>query len=129
MVTVTTKEELEKALKNKEAKIVIQGELANEFVKKLEKKKTAKKGVMIGGICTTALGLALLPFSFGASSGIVASGLTVTIGGATVVLTTAEVAIVMGTLGVVVSLAILRDYTVEVKSDGTVTMTRKKVSE
>ena len=84
---------------------------------------------MIGGICTTALGLALLPFSFGASSGIVASGLTVTIGGATVVLTTAEVAIVMGTLGVVVSLAILRDYTVEVKSDGTVTMTRKKVSE
>ena len=43
MVTVTTKEELEKALKNKEAKIVIQGELANEFVKKLEKKKKAKK--------------------------------------------------------------------------------------
>lgn len=125
MVTVTTKEELETALKNKEAKIVIQGEIANEFVKKYEKRKKAKKGAMIGGIGLTALGLVLLPFSFGASSGVVASGLTATIGGATVVMTTAEVAIVMGVLGVGVSTALLKNYEVVVGKDY-VEMTNKK---
>jgi len=129
MVTVFTKEELEKALKNKEAKIVIQGELANEFVKKFEKKKKAKKRVMVGGLCTAALGLILLPFSFGGSSGIVAQGLVVTAGSVTVAMTTAEVAIVMGALGVVVSMAILRNYSIEVEPNGAVIMTNKKVSE
>ena len=50
MVTVTTKEELENALKNNEATILVTGDLARV----MQKKKKIKKAAMISGAAPTS---------------------------------------------------------------------------
>lgn len=108
MVTVTTKEELEKALKSKEKEILVEGEIA----KKIVRKKKMKKGALIAGGVSVLGGIALLPFTGGASAIAIAQGLTV--GGVTI--TTAEAALGAGAILSVASLALLRNYEIEYES-------------
>ena len=49
MITVTTKEELELALKNKEASIFVKGDLAKVMQKKSKIKKAAQRGLSVAG--------------------------------------------------------------------------------
>ena len=121
MVTITTKEELEKALENKEKEILVEGEMA----KKIIRKKKVKKGILIGGIATTAVGIILLPFTGGGSSGLVFHGLTVATGTTTVTMTAGELAILLGFTSTVASIALLKGYTIQVGA-GNVLLTRKK---
>jgi len=109
MVTVTTKEELEKALKSKEKEILVEGEIAKNIVRK----KKMKKGALIVGGASVLGGIALLPFTGGASAIAIAQGLTV--GGVTV--TTAEAAIGAGAILSVASLALLKNYEIEFESN------------
>ena len=55
MVTVTTKDELEKALKSKEKEILVEGEMANKIIRK----KKLKKGALIAGGISVLGGIAL----------------------------------------------------------------------
>ena len=125
MVEVINKDELEQALKNKETAILIKGDLA----KKIGKKKKFKRGAfIIGGIMLVG-GLALVPFSGGTSLlGTVSGFEVITATGATISMTTAEVAILagLGTIGLsTASLAILKGYSFEYQKDGTIRLTKK----
>lgn len=124
MTTVTTKEELEQALKNKEASILVKGELAAAMRKKKRRKKTA----IFCGAGLVLAGVALIPFTGGASLTASGIGLTVAAGGTTVAATTAEVAIFAGVaaLGLgAVSLALLKNYTFEITKQGHILLTSK----
>lgn len=65
MVTVTTKEGLERALKNNENEIEITGELAEKIKKQRRRKKLIGYGV--AGACF-AVGVVAAPFTGGASA-------------------------------------------------------------
>ncbi len=124
MVEVTTKEQLESALQNKEKKIIVKGELAN----KINKKKKIKTGAKILGGTLIVAGIALAPFTGGASLAV--SGFTVTTAaGTAVALTTGEIAILAGiTAGVGalgISIALLKGYTVKRDKDGSITLSLK----
>ena len=92
MITVTTKNEFEQAILNRESKILCKGEAAKPFLKQRKR----KRGAIIGGAVAAIAGIAVIPFTGGASAlgsmGIIA-GLTV----GTVTLTAAELAIICGT--------------------------------
>lgn len=117
MVTVSTKEGLQQALKNRESQIKVTGELA----KSMRKKSKIKKGTKIGGALLIIGGIVAIPFTGGASSGLVVAGATataLTIG--TVSITAAELAILCGfVLGMT---GILMGAEVEFHPDGTVTI-------
>ena len=120
MKTVFTKEELGKALKAKEANILIKGELANTIKTKIQRKKTAKK-VGIGTIVIGAAALVAAPFTGGASiaAGIAATGLA--IGGVTI--TAGELAIILGfTLALY---GLLKDCNIKYNADGSVELNKK----
>lgn len=124
MVTVTTKEELELALNNKEASILIKGELA----KTMRKKKKIKKATILSGAGIILAGVALIPFTGGASLAASTIGFTVATGGTTIAATTAEIAILSGVaaLGLgTISMALLKDYSFEYTPDGGVKLTHK----
>ena len=125
MVTVTTKEEFKLALKNKEANILIKGDLA----KKLHRKKKIKKTAILSGAGILLAGVALMPFTGGASLPASLIGFTATTaGGTTVVLSTAEFAMLSGVavLGLgTVYMALLKDYTFEYTPDQCVKLTHK----
>lgn len=90
MITVTTQQELEQAIFNREPKILCKGEAAKPFLKKRKRKRFA----IIGGAALTILGAVAIPFTGGASTGIIAMGLTI----GTVTISTAELAIICGTV-------------------------------
>lgn len=125
MVTVTTKEELELALKNKEAKILVKGDLA----KVMRKKKKINKAAIITGAGIILAGVALIPFTGGASIVPTVMGFTATtVEGGAIALSTAEVAILSGVaaLGLgTISLALLKEYSFEYTPDGGVKLTHK----
>lgn len=87
MVTVSTKEGLEKALKNKEKEIEITGELADKIRKQRKRKK--RTGYAVAGASLIA-GIAALPFTGGASIGLVAG----TAGGGFLAMKTAELIVI-----------------------------------
>jgi hypothetical protein len=129
---VKTKEDLEKARKQLPEIIIFEDEMAKKIKKAIKVKKISKIAG-IGGILTivgagTAIigGIVTAPVTGGASLGITATGLaglTATIGGSTIILTTAEVAIVAGVivsvLGVSLSIAkdLLKHYNIEIGKD------------
>lgn len=124
MVTVTTKEELELALNTKEASILIKGELA----KTMRKKKKIKKATILSGAGIILAGVALIPFTGGASLTASTIGFTVATGGTTIAATTAEIAILSGVaaLGLgTISMALLKEYSIEYTPDGGVKLTHK----
>lgn len=121
MKTVWTKEELKKAIECGETEIYVEG----DYAKKIAKRANVRKGSLWAGIGLTVIGVALIPFSGGASAAAAIHGFTATIGGTTVAATAGELAMVLGSVTFISSLAIYKDYSIEI-NDGTVKMYRKK---
>ncbi len=90
MRTVRTEDELKAAFAAKEEKILVKGPMAEKMVKKAKTRKASK----IAGIALVLTSLAAIPFTGGASAVGVSAGLT--IGGAALVLTAEELAILCG---------------------------------
>lgn len=67
MVIVMTQHELEQAILNREPKILCKGEAAKPFLNKRKRKRVA----MIGGAAIALLGAFAIPFTAGASTGII----------------------------------------------------------
>lgn len=106
MITVRSKQELEKAMKQEASEIKFVGPYATTLAKKVEKKKTLSKKAAGGAILAGLFGIGCLvaaPFTAGASllgEGLVASAIGagaagLTIG--TITITTTELAILCGT--------------------------------
>jgi hypothetical protein len=117
MVTVYTKEEFNAALKNREDKILVQGELATTMRKNSKVKKRAR----IGGVVILIAGIIAIPFTGGASAPIVATGMALTVG--TVTITTLELVILCGFA--LAAIGILSGAKVTFNSDGSVTVEPK----
>lgn len=112
MRTVTTKEELAEALKKKEP-IRVTGPLAEKLKRQAKTRKAAK----IGGIVTIAASIAAIPFTGGASAAGVAAG-AAAVAGATISLTAAELAILLG--GAVAIYGISKGCKITLQKDGSV---------
>lgn len=125
MVTVTTKEELELALKNKEAYILIKGDLA----KLIKKKRKIKKTAMLTSVALLAVGVALIPFT-GGSSMLPTMGFVYTsAAGSVLSISAGEFAMISGILALglgTVCVALLKEYSFEYTSDGDIKLTHKK---
>ena len=115
MVTVRSKSELENALKSGANTIICKGPIAQEIIKKVKRKKIAKKI----GITAAIAGIALAPFTGGASLGVTAMGLTV----GTLTISTAEIiAILAFSIGMT---AILKGYkNIKIGPNGDVTLSK-----
>lgn len=137
-VTVSTKDELENAVRNNVEKIIITGNLAKEIAKAQKKKSVAKKvgiGSAIGAGVAVVAGIAAAPFTGGVSAvaaATTASAVMTTAGGTAVALSTAEViAGILGALGALGIAAgtinsIAKNYNVKVSAGSTsVECTRK----
>ena len=138
-VTVSTKDELESAVKSNAEKIIITGELAKEIAKAQKKKSAAKKvgiGSAIGAGVAVVAGIAAAPFTAGASA--VAASIPVTsafaataTAGAVTLSTTEFIVAILGALGVLGITAgtinsIAKNYNVKVSAGSTtVECTRK----
>lgn len=125
-VTVTTEKELEEVLKNKNVdKIRVEGPLAQKMRSKAKKKKILAGSLL--SVSAIALGsIIAAPFTGGASliAGATAAGLTATIGTATIVVSAAELAILVG--GVLGSLAIMAGFKkITFNKDGSVIMDKE----
>ena len=135
-VTVRTKEELESAVKNKEDKIIITGDLASKIIKAQKKKSVAKKvgiGSAISAGVVAAAGIVAAPATGGASA---VAGLSyavaTTAGGTAIALSTTEFIVgilgVLGALGITAGVinTIAKNYNVKVSAGSTtVECTRK----
>ena len=115
MVKIKTKKELKEALKTREPKIVVSGDLAAQIRKKTKVRKASK----IGGAALVIAGIIAIPFTAGTSLGGVILGTTaLTVG--TLTISTAELAILCGTaLGIA---GILKGAKVTFNPDGSVTI-------
>lgn len=108
-VTVKTKEELERAVKNREEKIIIRGTLASKIIRNQKKKSLAKKigiGSAIGSAVAVVAGIIAAPVTGGASAvagvsyATVSYAIATTAGGTAVALSTTEfIAGILGILG------------------------------
>ena len=137
-ITVSTKDEFEKAVKNNAEKIIVKGALAQEIIKAQKKKDIGKKvgfGGAIAAGAAAAVGIALAPVTAGASAVAgfaTAPAATATIAGIGVTLSTAEVLAVCGTalgvLGIAASVinTLAKNYDVKINAGSTtVECTRK----
>lgn len=106
MITVRSKQELEKAMKQEASEIRVVGSYATTLAKKVEKKKTLSKTAAGGAILAGLFGIGCLvaaPFTAGASllgEGLVASAIGAGAAGftiGTITITTTELAILCGT--------------------------------
>ena len=110
MKTVYTKEEFKKALEAKEEHIVVQGELAKKIGKRAKLKKRSK----IVGVGMIVVGAALIPFTGGSSIAAVTHGITATVGGTSIVMTAAELAMILGAGTAISMTAILKGYNINI---------------
>lgn len=135
VVNVTTKDELERAVKDNAEKIVITGDLAKKIISTQKKKSIVKRAgiasVVLSAVAAAA-GLAAAPFTGGASAVAGVSFATAALTGGGITLTTAEVAILvvgaLGALGISVGIIniIAKNYNVKVSAGSTtVELTRK----
>lgn len=115
---VTTKTELERALKAKQFPIRVQGEYATQILKRYNKTKKIKKTAIVGGALTTVASAAAIPFTGGGSTvgvfaGAAAMGLTI----GTITLTLGELAVLCGFILGMTGIAggLLTDRKVKVK--------------
>lgn len=92
MITVTTKQEFEQALQNREPLILCKGDAAKPFLKQRKR----KRGAIIGGITAAVAGIAAIPLTGGASA-IGSMGVIAGLTAGTLTITTAELAIICGT--------------------------------
>lgn len=91
-MTVYTQPEFRKALENRERTILVKGELAREMRRKHNIKRTSR---VCSYLLTTA-GLAAIPFTGGASSGLTAAGLALAATSTTLTISATELAILCG---------------------------------
>ena len=92
MITVTTKQEFEQALQNREPLILCKGDAAKPFLKQRKR----KRGAIIGGITAAVAGIAAIPLTGGLSA-IGSMGVIAGLTAGTLTITTAELAIICGT--------------------------------
>lgn len=122
MKIVTTKEELKKALDEKEEKIIVRG----DYAKKIEKKLKWKKNGKIAGLTLAIGGVLLIPFTGGASIPIAMHGFSATLGGTVITASAGELAIILGIGGAVAMTALLKSYSFKYnKETGELTLERK----
>ena len=76
MTTVSTKQELVSAIERREKQIIATGEIAARFRKQVK----VKKGAKVGGLVLAIGGLIAIPFTGGASAGLTAAGMALTVG-------------------------------------------------
>lgn len=121
MKTVSTKEELKRAIENKQFPIKCVGEIGQQLIKRKKRSKAAK----ITGAALLVGGIAAIPFTGGASAagaaaGASAMGLTIAGAGAGAIATisAAELAILLG--GGIALVGILKGRKVRLKRDGSV---------
>lgn len=115
MKTVSTKSELKRAIEQNQFPIKCIGDVAKQLRRK---KKNSKAGKMVGAALIVA-GIATLPFTGGASAtGIAAGASALVLGGGTLAISTAELAILVG--GGIATLGILKGRKVRLCSDGSV---------
>ncbi|MBR6992381.1 MAG: hypothetical protein IKH97_09210 [Bacteroidales bacterium] len=117
MKTVTSKEELKDALKNKENEIHVVG----EYAKTIQKRLANKKKIKWAGVGIIAASLVAIPFVGGAAA-IPVMGLTA--GAEGVALTGVELAMVLGAGTFLGALFIFKGYTIEI-GDGKVVFKKK----
>ena len=135
-VTVSTKEELEKAVNNNVDKIIITGDMAGKIIRSQKKKSVAKKvgigSAVAAGVAAVA-GIVAAPITGGASAVAgVSYAVATTATGTTVALSTTElIASILGVLGALgiaagVINSISKNYDVKISSGSTtVECTRK----
>lgn len=135
-VTVSTKEELEKAVNNNVDKIIITGDMASKIIRSQKKKSVAKKvgigSAVAAGVAAVA-GIVAAPVTGGASAVAgVSYALATTATGTAVALSTTElIASILGVLGALgiaagVINSISKNYDVKITSGSTtVECTRK----
>lgn len=92
MITVTTKQEFEQALQNREPLILCKGDAAKPFLKQRKR----KRGAIIGGITAAVAGIAAIPLTGGLSA-IGSMGVIAGLTAGTLTITAAELAIICGT--------------------------------
>lgn len=118
MMVVYTKEGLEKAFKAKERNIVVKGDLAKTIKSKYDRKRRAK---VIGGALVMAGSVLTIPFTGGLS---IVAGATTALTIGSVVISTAELAILVG--GGLAFYGIHNKCKVTFNSDGSVTIESKE---
>ena len=111
MITVRSKQELEVALKNKTASVIIEGPYAKTFANAVRSRRRKAKVAIGFGALAVIGGLAAAPFTGGASlagtvMGATAMGLTV----GTVTICTAELAMILG----FAAYALNKKYTIKI---------------
>lgn len=116
MTTVYTKAQLKSAIEQKQFPIKCKGEIAE----RLKKRKKLAKSAKIGGAALVFGGLLAMPFTGGTSVAAIGTGLGLTIGSGWLVISTAELAILVG--GGVAITGILKGRKVKLMPDGAVTI-------
>ena len=119
MISVYNKEELRKALENRESAITVKGKLAEELYHMNKKKK--RIGIL-GGLIIAA-SIVAIPFTGGASAigGATIFGATAALTIGTITISTLELAILCGTVVVVINTIVSRaKVTFRRKADGTI---------
>lgn len=140
-VTVRTKEELERAVKNREEKIIIRGPLASKIIQNKKKKSIAKKigiGSAIGSAVVTVAGIIAAPFTGGASAvaglsyATVSYAFATTAGGTAVALSTTEfiagILGILGALGIAAGVVniISKNYDIKIQAKSTAVVCTRK---
>ena len=92
MIIVTTKQEFEQALQNREPLILCKGDAAKPFLKQRKR----KRGAIIGGITAAVAGIAAIPLTGGLSA-IGSMGVIAGLTAGTLTITAAELTIICGT--------------------------------
>lgn len=116
MITVKSKQELEKAMKQETSEIKVVGSYATTLAKKAKNKRTSSQAATGGAILAGLLGIGCLvaaPFTAGTSllgGGIVASAI-----GGTITITTTELAFLCGTA--LAALALKQGYNVKITNE------------
>ena len=135
-VTVSTKEELEKAVNNNVDKIIITGDMASKIIRSQKKKSVTKKvgigSAVAAGVAAVA-GIVAAPVTGGASAvaGVSYAVATTATGTAVALSTTELIASILGVLGALgiaagVINSISKNYDVKISSGSTtVECTRK----
>lgn len=111
MKTVTTKKELEQAIKNGEKKVLCKGALGLDMKRKYEKLESRKRKTKVLGGMTLLAGLLAAPFTGGMSAVGALGAMGITAG--SLVLTTGELALLLG--AALVAYGVSKDKRVAVK--------------
>lgn len=122
MKKVRTKQELKKALEAGEKDILVDGDYAKKIIKRAKLKKSSRWV----GIGMVIVGIAAIPFTGGGSLDAAMHGFTLTVGSTGLALSAGELAMILGSATFVASLAILKNYSVDIDSENKTVRIHKK---